>query len=112
MYEVIETPCFPCKYKVINRKYRTDNAHYLYFRTEKEAQEYANKLNRKWGVVMNRENEQKQGVVIGPHELKNDPYCIQEVKRLAKLHLAAYPNGSKIGDIERTVSRNWGVMVQ
>ena len=46
MYKVIETPMYPCKFKVVNYKYREDNATCNFFRTREEAQKVADKRNK------------------------------------------------------------------
>lgn len=42
---VIETPCYPSKWKVVNDCYRMDNAPYRYFRSKPEAGDRADELN-------------------------------------------------------------------
>ncbi len=46
-YYVIETPCFPRKYKVVNDFYKQDNATCNYFKDEWEAELEAEKRNNK-----------------------------------------------------------------
>ena len=52
-YIVVETPCYPCSWKVIRRSDFRSNGHHggsnwtsNFFRTRKEAQEEADKRNR------------------------------------------------------------------
>lgn len=43
---VIDTPCFPARWKVVNDFYLMDNATYRYFKDEVEAHKEANKMNK------------------------------------------------------------------
>ena len=46
-YIIKETPCYPCKWKVVRLGYKEDNATYRYHRTYKEAMEQIKKFENK-----------------------------------------------------------------
>lgn len=58
---------------------------------------------------METKNPNIKSVYISEEDAINDFYCIEEIKRIAKIHLNNYLGGSTLWQLHQTIADNWQV---